>query len=234
MDDITESIETKELPNQSQVVDYRRLGPVTFGPWTSHIWRSDPRHLLFLLSRYKFVAKMLTGRDRVLEIGCGDATGMNLVLQTVRHVHGVDCEPLVLADACERYRSEGFNNATFSVHDMTECHIREEFEAAYALDVIEHIERKKERTFIKNIVCSLTEHGVLILGTPNITASKYASEKSCEAHVNLKSAEDLCELLAEQFQNVFLFSMNDEILHTGFAPMAHYLLGMGVGLKSRP
>lgn len=231
---MTEWIETKELPNQSQIDDYRRLGPVTLGPWTSHIWRSDPRHLLFLLSRYKFVAKMLAGRDRVLEVGCGDATGMNLVLQTVRHVHGVDCEPLVLADASERYRNEGLNNASFGVHDMTECHIREEFEAAYALDVIEHIERKKERTFIKNIASSLTEHGVLILGTPNITASQYASEKSMEGHVNMKSARGLCELLAERFQNVFLFSMNDEVVHTGFEPMAHYLLGMAVGVKARP
>jgi len=25
--------------------------------------------------------------------------------------------------------------------------------------------------------------------------------------------------------------MNDEIVHTGFYPMAHYLMAMGVGLK---
>ena len=31
--------------------------------------------------------------------------------------------------------------------------------------------------------------------------------------------------------NVFLFSMNDEIIHTGFYPLAHYLVAKGVGLR---
>ena len=33
------------------------------------------------------------------------------------------------------------------------------------------------------------------------------------------------------FENSFLFSMNDEVVHTGFGPMAHYLIILGVGLK---
>ena len=33
------------------------------------------------------------------------------------------------------------------------------------------------------------------------------------------------------FHNVFLFSMNDEVVHTGFYPMAHYLIALGVGIK---
>ncbi|MCA6302689.1 MAG: hypothetical protein IM629_12150, partial [Phenylobacterium sp.] len=33
------------------------------------------------------------------------------------------------------------------------------------------------------------------------------------------------------FSNVFLFSMNDEVVHTGFAPMAHYLFAIGAGKR---
>ena len=29
----------------------------------------------------------------------------------------------------------------------------------------------------------------------------------------------------------FIFSMNDEIVHTGFYPMAHYLFGIGIGVR---
>ena len=29
--------------------------------------------------------------------------------------------------------------------------------------------------------------------------------------------------MLKYFENVFLFSMNDEVVHTGFSPMAHYL-----------
>ena len=37
-------------------------GSVTLGPWTSHSLIHDPKHLAFVLGRYKFVAKMLHGR----------------------------------------------------------------------------------------------------------------------------------------------------------------------------
>lgn len=223
---------TMEAQNQSQIDDYRRLGPATLGPWSSHIWRHDPRHLAFLLSRYKFVAKMLTRRNRVLEVGCGDAVGTPIVLQTVGHVHGVDFEPLVLNDAIERYRREGVTNATFSIHDMIQMSLPGTFDAAFSLDVIEHIPPEKEDEFLDNIVRSLQEHGVLILGTPNITSNQYASAASKRGHVNLKSADALHELLSARFHNVFIFSMNDEVVHTGFHPMAQYLMAMGVGVRS--
>jgi hypothetical protein len=37
--------------------------------------------------------------------------------------------------------------------------------------------------------------------------------------------------MTRYFQNVFVFSMNDEVVHTGFSPMAHYLFAMGVGVR---
>lgn len=226
------SVKTKESQNQSQIDDYRDGGPVTLGPWTSHIWRHDPRHLGFLLARYKFVAKMLEGKNRVLEVGCGDAVGTPVVLQTVSSVHGIDFEPLVLNDAIERYSREGLSKVTFAVHDILSQHVVGEFDAAFSLDVVEHIPRDRENDYLDNIVTSLTRHGVLIVGTPNITASEYASPASKEGHINLKSAATLKALLARRFHNVFTFSMNDEVVHTGYAPMAHYLLGMGVGVRS--
>jgi len=38
-------------------------------------------------------------------------------------------------------------------------------------------------------------------------------------------------LLAKFFKRVFMFGMNDEVLHTGYAPMCHYIFGMGVGVR---
>lgn len=222
---------TKEPQNQSQIEDYRRLGPATMGPWTSHIWRQDPRHMCFLLSRYKFVAKMLTGKTSVLEVGCGDAVGTPIVLQTVGTVHGIDFEPLVLDNAMERYRKEGIERASFAVHDVTSGPVAGKFDAAFSLDVIEHVPAQLENTFIDNICASLVPQAVCILGTPNITADQYASPASKEGHINLKSAEALRDLLQRRFHNVFSFSMNDEVVHTGYAAMAHYLFAIGVGLK---
>ena len=64
-----------------------------------------------------------------------------------------------------------------------------------------------------------------------VSAERHASAASKAGHINLKSAEILRGLLERHFQSVFSFSMNDEVVHTGFAPMAHYLFAMGVGVK---
>lgn len=221
----------KEKQNQVQVEIYDKRGAVGFGPWTSFIWRHDPRHLGFLLARYKFAAKMLAGKKRVLEIGCGDGAGLPVILQTVKSVHGVDFEPLVLDDLRARAKREGLKSCSFAVHDLLKGPVPGQFDAAYSLDVIEHIPPKQESKFMTNICRSLTKDAVLIMGTPNITASAYASKASQEGHINLKSADTLKATLSKFFTNVFVFSMNDEVVHTGYSPMAHYLIVMGVGKK---
>ena len=63
---------------------------IALGPYTSYSLRTDPKHLCFVLSRYKFCAKVLAGKKEVLEIGCGDAIGLPIVAQAVGHLWAVD------------------------------------------------------------------------------------------------------------------------------------------------
>lgn len=65
-------------------------------------WNQDPRRTLFTLARYKFVAKMLSGQQNVLEIGCADAFGTRLVQQTVAKVTAVDFDPVFIEDVKAR------------------------------------------------------------------------------------------------------------------------------------
>ena len=218
----------KEAQNQVQLDTYEERGAVRLGPWTRHIWRTDPRHLGFLLARYKFVAKMLTGKRAVLELGCGDGVGMPVVLQTVETIHGIDLEPAVVEDAQARFAKEGETRCTFAVHDITVEPLASPFDAVYSLDVIEHIPPALEGNFMANLSHSLREHGMCIMGTPNVEAKEHASEGSRAGHINLKSAETLRPLLLRYFHHALIFSMNDEIVHTGFSPMAHYLIGIGI------
>jgi 2-polyprenyl-3-methyl-5-hydroxy-6-metoxy-1,4-benzoquinol methylase len=221
----------KEAQNQSQFDAYQNQGGVVLGPYTSHIWRSDPKKLLFLLARYKFCAQMLTGKKDVLEIGCGDSFGTAIVLQRVGHVHGIDFEPLVIEGNGDRL--EYGTGASYEVLDITQKPLPRKFQGAFSLDVIEHIPKESERKFMANIVASLESDAVCVIGTPNISAAAHASPASAAGHVNLKSAEGLKELMADDFQNVLIFSMNDELVHTGFYPMAHYIFAVGVGLKRK-
>ena len=91
-------------------------------------------------------------------------------------------------------------------------------------DVLEHIKKKDENKFIKNCVKSLKKNGVMITGMPSLESQKFASPASKKGHVNCKSGNDFKKIFEKYFHNVFLFSMNDEVIHTGFNKMSHYLM----------
>jgi 2-polyprenyl-3-methyl-5-hydroxy-6-metoxy-1,4-benzoquinol methylase len=222
---------TKEAQNQTQVEEYEAIGPVQLGPWASNVWRHDPRHLVFTVARYKFVAKILSGKAKVVEIGCGDGLGTPIVLQEVGFLHGVDIEPIVIHDAEARFKQENFVNCSFEVQDIVQSPLTGPFDAAFSLDVVEHIPSDLEMKYMEHICAGLIQEGVCLIGTPNVTAAPYASKLSQEGHINLKSGPELKALVGRYFHNVFLFSMNDEVVHTGFTPMAHYLIAMGVGKR---
>jgi len=208
----------------------KRKGASTFGIMSNAMWANDPKHLVFTLSRYKFVAKMLSGLSNVLEVGCADAFGTRIVKQHVKDLTAIDFDPVFVRDVIERMDDDW--RFSCKLHDMLDAPIKENFDAAYSLDVIEHINSNEEHTFISNIVDSLNENGILIIGTPSIESQKYACEGSKAGHVNCKGQEELKELMQNYFHNVFIFSMNDEVVHTGFYPMAHYLFALCCAKKN--
>jgi len=223
---------TQEPLNQIEYDTYMEKGPVKIGPWTSWMWRDDPKHLSFMLARYKFCSKLLDGKERVLEIGCGDAFGVSIILQVVKEVHCVDIDPLVIEESRKVLDKELLERIKFSIMDFTKQKIEENVEAVYSLDCFEHIPKERESYFFNNICNILPNNGVCIIGVPNKDAEKFANEMNIQGHINLKTAKELKELMLKHFENVFIFSMNDEVVHTGFYGMAHYLFALGVGKKS--
>lgn len=202
-------------------------GRAELGLMLNEAWHNDPRRLLFVLSRYKFVAKMLQGAGRVLEVGCGDAFATRLVQQAVGTVTAVDFDEVFIEDARRRMHPKW--PLDLRVHDIAQGPVQGTFEAAYTLDVIEHVPVEVEHRFLANIAASLEPGGVLIVGSPSLESQVHASPQSKAGHVNCKSGPALRDLLLEHFQRAFLFSMNDEVLHTGFHPMANYQLVLAVG-----
>ena len=86
-------------------------------------------------------------------------------------------------------------------------------------------------TDVKNLRDPLDDQGALVIGTPSLESQHYASPQSKVGHVNCKSGTEFKAFLERYFHNVFLFSMNDEVVHTGFYPMAHYLIALCCGKK---
>ena len=112
------------------------------------------------------------------------------------------------------------------VHDMLQGPVPGKFDAVYSLDVLEHIDPANEDLFMSNMLESLNAGGVAIVGMPSLESQAHASPQSKEGHVNCKTGKGLKQFLEKYFNNVFVFSMNDEVIHTGFYPMAHYLMAI--------
>lgn len=193
------------------------------GP-TADYWDRDPQRLAFVLARYKFVARMFEGKHRVLEVGCADGFGSRIVRQRVGHLTAVDIEAKSLITANERQSRTW--PVEFVLHDMLKHSLEMfDFDAAYALDVLEHIYPQDEFRFLQSMRRSAP---VVIIGMPSLESQKYASALSRAGHVNCKTGEELRASVQKLWRHTFLFSMSDEVVHTGFAPMAHYLLALGV------
>lgn len=213
------------------MLEYRRArGLESMGLMTSQAWYDDPKRLAFTLARYKFVAKMLAGAEHVLEVGCADAFATRVVVQEVKKLTAVDFDSLFVEDTnsrmSDRWRFE------CRLHDMLAGPVPGQFDGAYSLDVLEHVVEEEENRFLHNMVAPLTATGVAIIGMPSLESQPYASPVSKEGHVNCKSMPDLKALMQRHFHNVFMFSMNDEVVHTGYHKMAHYLFALCCGKKT--
>jgi 2-polyprenyl-3-methyl-5-hydroxy-6-metoxy-1,4-benzoquinol methylase len=223
--------DTKEPQYQVCLDIKNRDGLTRLGLMANQTWHDDPKRLTFVLSRYKFVAKMFSGLKNVVEIGCADAFATRIVQQEVSNLTALDFDPIFVEDV--KSRMDARWPFECRVHDILDAPPTGSFDGAYAMDVLEHIPREKEDAFFSNIAACLTEHGTAIVGTPSIQSQAYASAPSREGHVNCKDGKELKQLALQHFHNVFVFSMNDEVVHTGYHPMAQYLLALCVGKRGK-
>ena len=162
---------------------------LNLGPWTSYSLINDPKHMAFVLSRYKFCAKMLDGKSSVLEVGCGDAFGAPIVAQAVDKLHCIDWEERNTEG--NRRRLSTLKNITFDTVDISVDTLPGKYDGIFNIDVIEHLEPEYEKAFVENMVQCLDPQGVMIIGTPNETASEHATFRSDHQHINLKTADSL-------------------------------------------
>ncbi len=210
--------------------DHQFIDSVQMGPWTSYSLLHDPKHMGFVLARYKFCAKMFDGMEKVIEVGCGDAFGTPIVAQHAKQVLAI--EPDARHIASNKKRLSAVRNIDFRQGTIQDLKIpKASFDGAFSIDVIEHLDHHLNDPFVSTQAQVLKKDGACIIGTPNIASEPHASERSRVQHINLHSQKSLKELMEKYFKRVFMFGMNDEVLHTGYPAMCHYIFGMGVGVK---
>lgn len=216
-----------DLETWNKVMEIVKEEKFEFGPYFSHQIKHNIKHLLFTFARYKFVSQMIGEEPpkSILELGCSEGIGSLFLSQIASSVKAVDFDQKTIVwaknslfDHNIEFVSEDFMGKSFG-----------QFDVVVSLDVIEHISKDKENCFLNSILVNLNEGGFVIIGTPNKTASAYASDASKIGHINLYDQQRLKNLLLGGFKNVFLFGMNDEVVHTGFHPMCHYIFALACG-----
>lgn len=223
---------TKDPVNQHGFDVQSRIGQTRLGVLKNWEWYDDPKRFLFSMARYKFAAKMLAGRKNVLEIGCGDAYNAPIMLQAVERLTVTDFDPLFIADAKSRVNDKWKYDA--HTVDILKDPVpgSGSYDAIYSMDVLEHIPTDQEHVMLEKISNALTPNGIALIGMPSIESQLHASAASKAGHINCKTGPDLKAVMEKHFHSVFLFSMNDEVVHTGFHKMAHYLLALCAHKKS--
>lgn len=202
---------------KDEVIPDERLGAMS-----AYRWAEDPKMILFMLARYKFVAKMLAGYGRVLEVGCADGFGSRIVRQAVGSLTALDIDGQMIDDA--KAKASPKWDILYLLGDMTAVK-ENRFDALYCLDVLEHVLPMEEGIFMS---MASTLAPVAIVGMPSLESQAYASPFSKENHVNCKTEDQLRALMLKHYKRVFMFGMNDEVVHTGFGPLCHYRFALGV------
>jgi hypothetical protein len=217
------------VPADASSEPARDLEP--FGITTNQLWHRDPGQLALMLARYRFVAKLLSGRHDVGEYGCADAFGTRLVLQEVKRVTVYDKRPDLIEDvrrrACEQWAFDAH------AHDIVQTHLPNRHDAIYSLGAIEQVAPEDEEAFARHLRDSLHRYqDVVIVGGagPALAAD---APRSGAPIVYRRSGAQIKSLMSRYFHSVFMFSMVGEAVLPGNLPGAQYLFALCCSKKGR-
>ncbi len=209
--------------------------PLALGPNTADRFLMDPKRLGFYAARYTVAAKMLYGKQSILDVGCGDGLFVPTFLHDskAKRVVGIDFDAELIAyanntllPAVHRSRPELDRDALiFQQSDFMEDNFSG-YEGVACMDCIEHVEPDDSVEFVRRIKVSLKLHGMAIIGTPNRFAEHLGSPHSRTGHINSHSPDELRQALLRWFDNVALLGMNDGTLNVGHEHLWHYVIGV--------
>jgi 2-polyprenyl-3-methyl-5-hydroxy-6-metoxy-1,4-benzoquinol methylase len=198
--------------------------PVVLGKYASYWFNKTPRRMLYSLSYYKFAAKLIGNEKRVLDVGCNEGLGTWVIAKECGFARGVDFDEEAIHTAQRNFDDPKIE---FLSQDFLQVSPSAVWDAVISFDVIEHIFPENEPRFFEQLTANLKPEGLVVIGTPSLISQQFASEVSKKGHVNIYSPERLEKVMRDYFSFVFIFAANDEVVHTGYLPLAHYLIAVG-------
>ena len=149
------------------------------------------------VAAYKFLPQYCRGK-RVIDIGCGDGYGANLLSKYASEVVGIDMDEATILHARQQYTKK---NITFAVGDAESLQGLKKFDVAVSFQLIEHI-HDTER-YLLHIKKVLKNNGIAVLTTPNRLLRLKNNQKPWNTfHVTEYSGRSLYSLLSRHFDTV--------------------------------
>jgi SAM-dependent methyltransferase len=140
---------------------------------------------------YQWLAPLCAGRE-VLEAGCGEGYGADLIAGHARRVIALDYDEATVAHVRARYPRVGVMHANLAELPLPDGSI----DAVVSLQVIEHLWDQAQ--FVRECTRVLRPSGLLILSTPNrITFSPGRDTPINPFHTRELNAEELTELVVD-------------------------------------
>ncbi len=207
----------------------REHPPMEFPPEYAMFARDNLMQWLIRLARYKFLARQLKSTDSVLEIGCGSGLGAVFLAQHCRQVVAMDVKEYEIEIARKINRRD---NVYLTTGDFFEFDIQNQFDVVVLMDVIEHMDETTGCKMVAKAAQHLKPAGFLFVGTPSCYSWPYQSDLSKARHVKCYDLPELITLIESSFGRTLTFSMNDEVVHTGYHKLAWYYFVLAFCPKS--
>ena len=155
-----------------------------------------------LLSAYVFAEKYISGD--VLELGCGEGRGIDIILKRSKSFTAIDKISEVTERLSRKYPNEKFISSSFPPLKNIE---NESFDTLISFQVIEHI--KNDKLFIKEIHRILKPGGKALISTPNISMTLTRNPW----HVREYTSQQLFDLASSNFKKIIMKGIygNDKI-----------------------
>lgn len=176
------------------------------------------------LARYKFVSKMLSSDDEIIDIGCGGGLSTLFFSKFCKHALGVDNDESRIPEWNKiknkqvRFLKQDVKNIN-AINSTANCIIN--------IDFIEHFDKEDGIKIIKNCKNYLhtqenKRNKMFIIGTPSFYSKKYRAPHNLKNHKYEYKPDELNEICKKFFSRTLNFTMNDELVHTGFDKLGWY------------
>ena len=178
----------------------------------------NPLMATIKLARYKFVSKMLDTNDCIIDVGCGGGLSTLYYSNFCSKAIGIDND-VRRANEWKNYKNRKLDFVCFDALNISKLNF--DANCIINVDFIEHVSKKEGINFIKDCKHYLKNqknkrNKMLIIGTPSYYSKKYRAKHNLKHHKYEYKPEELYNLCSKNFSRVLKFSMNDELVHTGF------------------